>query len=257
MTHTELIARLRKLHEAATPGDLSTADITEDGDFICPHCDGIGEVAGEQYINYDGVAANVLFTGIGHEFGANRNWYIAICRDWPEISDALTASQERIMVLEGALRDLADASTLEWDSDYPKGKDPLSRARAALEAGQLRNSTVEIPDDDVTIRCNKCWWHGSEDDLVATIDAIDKEPSRACPTCKTDNYLMDISIDAGLIGTISTPRHSAVRYQIGNEAGDVFGRDSGYDGPTLTVEIADMNDGLAMLRALAKGGGDG
>lgn len=104
MTHTDLIARLRELHKAATPGNLSSAEIIEDGDFICPHCDGNGEVEGEQYINYDRVAANVLFTGIGHEFGANRDWYIAICRDWPEIAEALTAAQGRIEALEEALR---------------------------------------------------------------------------------------------------------------------------------------------------------
>ena len=130
MTHTDLIARLRELHKAATPGNLSSAEIIEDGDFICPHCDGNGEVEGEQYINYDGVAANVLFTGIGHEFGANRDWYIAICRDWPEIADALTAAQERIEALEGAL-----SRMIEWAEGPGDRFGPMIRqARAALDA---------------------------------------------------------------------------------------------------------------------------
>ena len=128
MTHTDLIARLRELHKAATPGNLSSAEIIEDGDFICPHCDGNGEVEGEQYINYDGVAANVLFTGIGHEFGANRDWYIAICRDWPEIAYALTAAQERIEALEGALEDAEQTLMLLGDDGC------RLRIRAALDA---------------------------------------------------------------------------------------------------------------------------
>jgi len=36
----------------------------------------------------------------------------------------------------GCLRDLSDASQLEWPSDYPKGQDPLSIARAFLARHQ-------------------------------------------------------------------------------------------------------------------------
>ena len=118
MTAADLIAKARALiepltglHDAATPGDLSTAEIKEADWFECPHCSGVAEVQAEQFINYDGVAANVLFSGIGTEFGANRDWYMAICRDWPKVRDTIEALlddryalMQRIAELEAALR---------------------------------------------------------------------------------------------------------------------------------------------------------
>jgi hypothetical protein len=52
--------------------------------------------------------------------------------------------------------------------------------------------------------------------------------------------------------TISTARHPVVRYIIGDQVGDVFGKgDAGqYDGLTLTVEAADDDDAQAMLEAI-------
>lgn len=44
---------------------------------------------------------------------------------------------------------------------------------------------------DPGIICNGCGWEGDEDGLIATLDAQDGEPSRACPECRTDGYLMD------------------------------------------------------------------
>lgn len=44
-------------------------------------------------------------------------------------------AREEALRLRGALRDLADASQLEWPTDWPEGQDPLSRARAALNDG--------------------------------------------------------------------------------------------------------------------------
>ena len=61
-------------------------------------------------------------------------------------------------------------------------------------------------------------------------------------------------MDTGIIGTIRTARHQAVRYHIGHESGDVFGVDSDYDGPTLTVEVADLADAQAMLADLCASG---
>lgn len=99
----KLIEPLTKLHDAATPGDLSTAETTDEGEwFDCPHCNGTAEVQADQFINYDGVAANVLFSGVGIEFGANRDWYLAVCRDWPKVRDTVAA-----------LADLADAQAQE------------------------------------------------------------------------------------------------------------------------------------------------
>ena len=43
-----------------------------------------------------------------------------------------------------------------------------------------------------TVRCNKCGWTGTDGDLqFVERDAVDKEPSDACPTCLTDHHLMD------------------------------------------------------------------
>lgn len=133
MTDTDRIANARaliepltKLHDAATPGDLSTAEVTEEDEwFDCPHCSGVAEVRADQYINYDGVAANVLFSGIGHEFGANRDWYLAVCRDWPKVRDTVAAladlaeaQAQEIARLRDALKDIekADFTACPFDS---------------------------------------------------------------------------------------------------------------------------------------------
>jgi hypothetical protein len=65
--------------------------------------------------------------------------------------------------------------------------------------------------------------------------------------------LTDGAIDTGIWGTIGTPRFRCARWFAGQECGDVFGRDCGYDGPTLTVEIADAADAREMLEAISMG----
>ncbi|MGN7869595.1 hypothetical protein [Paracoccus sp. 22332] len=102
-----------------------------------------------------------------------------------------------------------------------------------------------------TVRCNNCMTDWSEDDLEGRNCAVDGEPCQACPNCGTDHHLMDLDMDSGVVGTISTARHPVVRYSIGHEGGDVFGLDSDYDGPTLTVEVADLDDACAMLSDIA------
>ena len=143
-----LIEPLTGLHDAATPGDLSTAEIKEADWFECPHCSGVAEVQAEQFINYDGVAANVLFSGIGTEFGANRDWYLAICRDWPKVRDTIEALlddrcalMQRIEALMSFARPFADALDIECDfmtppAPFEDGFDVRARARAALQADE-------------------------------------------------------------------------------------------------------------------------
>lgn len=46
---------------------------------------------------------------------------------------------------------------------------------------------------------------------------------------------------------ISTMRHPAVRYRVGWDYENTFGIGSGYDGMTLTIEVADMADAWEML----------
>ena len=47
-----------------------------------------------------------------------------------------------------------------------------------------------------TIRCNKCWFHGTEEDLIIfhTEFSTPEEPdfAKGCPNCKDDGYLMDL-----------------------------------------------------------------
>lgn len=53
-------------------------------------------------------------------------------------------------------------------------------------------------------------------------------------------------------GTISTDRHSAVRFRAGAECGDVFEEDVEFDGYTLTIEVSGESDALAMVEAIRK-----
>lgn len=112
---------------------------------------------------------------------------------------------------------------------------------------RIEAKALQLP----TVRCNNCMTDWREDDLEGRNCAVDREPCQACPNCGTDHHLMDIGLDQGIVGTISTVRHPAVRYCIGHEGGDVFGYDSDYDGPTLTVEVADLDDARAMLGAIS------
>ena len=56
---------------SSTPskGNYKSAEIKEESDYYdCPCCEGEGYVSGKQYINFDGLPLNVLFSGIGNEF---------------------------------------------------------------------------------------------------------------------------------------------------------------------------------------------
>ena len=66
---------IRKRAEAATPGDIYTAEITLRETYECPMCEGDGEVTGRQYINYGGAPLNVLFCGIGDQIDKNEDLY--------------------------------------------------------------------------------------------------------------------------------------------------------------------------------------
>lgn len=58
---------------------LETAEIIQDeGWFECSMCNGHGETWGNGYLNVDGVALNVQFSGIGPEFGANQDFVMAL-----------------------------------------------------------------------------------------------------------------------------------------------------------------------------------
>jgi len=70
--------------------DLDTSQIHERGYFECPACDGQGEVEGEQYINIGAYALNVMFSGIGEEWMAAKNFYTQA----PLMADIIRRQQE-------------------------------------------------------------------------------------------------------------------------------------------------------------------
>lgn len=66
---------LRKLAEAATPLDLSTAQKFRDGEYIeCPVCNGEGGIDAKDYCNIDGHAIGVQIYGIGEKMVAMENF---------------------------------------------------------------------------------------------------------------------------------------------------------------------------------------
>ena len=75
MTQPLDLERMREVALKATPGDLDTIPKPnseygghETGRYTCPCCGGDGEVEGETFTNFDGVAIGVQFFGIGNEF---------------------------------------------------------------------------------------------------------------------------------------------------------------------------------------------
>lgn len=75
-----LEARIAELEERALPfpptkGHIGTAEIIESGEYECPCCDGEGVVTGRQFINFDNLPLNVLFSGIGDEYKAWESWF--------------------------------------------------------------------------------------------------------------------------------------------------------------------------------------
>lgn len=119
------VEKLKKLHEFATKGDLSTAERHVAEEHIeCPVCQGDGEVLSSDYCNIDGKALGVQFYGIGKEFGAHealwsflRNSVPAILAmaeerdrlrhrlelrepDWPESADGVACRDDTIALLD-------------------------------------------------------------------------------------------------------------------------------------------------------------
>lgn len=58
---------LVKQYRELTEGKYEIAEIDETGTCECPMCEGEGYVDARQFINFDGVALNVCFSGIGDE----------------------------------------------------------------------------------------------------------------------------------------------------------------------------------------------
>lgn len=126
----DVVARLQALSDAATPGDLSTAERHTESEIVeCPMCNGDGEVEATDYCNFDGVALGVQFYGIGREFGAHEALWKALRNAVPDIIEALRERDELRERLERANHDLKIMGV-----EYPKVCSNLAEARAAVVA---------------------------------------------------------------------------------------------------------------------------
>lgn len=94
--------KLRELHEAATRGDLTTAERHIKCETVeCPACQGDGELDAADYCNFDGVALGVQFYGIGGHFGAHE----ALWRYFVQSLPAILAMAEERRLTKAALAD--------------------------------------------------------------------------------------------------------------------------------------------------------
>lgn len=97
---TDIVA-LRELLAKASPQNLSTAEIVENGHYDCPLCEE-GEVEGRVYTNYDGLPLGVQFFGIGDAFGHAEALFAGAIKALPALLDEVTTLRQRVAELEGA-----------------------------------------------------------------------------------------------------------------------------------------------------------
>jgi hypothetical protein len=112
MTSPDSEAELRKLLEKATPQNIDTAEISEDGVYDCPLCQTQGFVDGLTFTNYDGIAQGVQFFGIGPEHKASEALFRAAVKHLPALLTALSSQRERVGELEEALDGVLEAFSL-------------------------------------------------------------------------------------------------------------------------------------------------
>ena len=135
---------LRKLAEAATPLDLSTAQKFRDGEYIeCPVCNGEGGIDAKDYCNIDGHAIGVQIYGIGEKMVAMEN-FVKAANPTAVIAllDEITALRAKVKRQAEAAQDLVDIIdrrlphhfiSLSEADKINEAKD-LFRHRAAQEA---------------------------------------------------------------------------------------------------------------------------
>ena len=68
------IEQIKNRLKLCTRMDTKTAEISEDGMFDCPFCEGEYQIEATQFINIDNLPLNVIFSGIGNEFGQNQDF---------------------------------------------------------------------------------------------------------------------------------------------------------------------------------------
>jgi len=127
----EMVEELEGLLAKATPGNLSTAEITEkDVWHECPFCAGAGDVTGETYTNFDNAAIGVQFFGVGSEHVVHRELWEACIRHLPALLSAARQAER----MRKALEDIAahpgphDDESAHWCADTARAA--LARAGA-------------------------------------------------------------------------------------------------------------------------------
>lgn len=143
----DVIARVRELLAKATPQNIDTAETKEVGSFECPACNGEGFVEGALYMNYDNVAANVHFTGIGAHFGDAERLFRALVEAAPTILDAAEAGMR---ARDAALEEAANvADQLVFDEVALSGTNDATEGLklTATRIRALRARAQEIDDD--------------------------------------------------------------------------------------------------------------
>jgi len=135
--------RLKRLSDAATPMNLASAEIYEEDEEIqCPLCHTNGYVEANTYVNIDGVALNVQFSGIGDEFGANQEFVLALIEAYRS-GDLIPADHSSALVA-AAYEAAANAC-----DDYPRAapdEDEWTRYDEQIEYSQLVIRAL-TPDD--------------------------------------------------------------------------------------------------------------
>lgn len=125
------VEKLKKLHEAATKGDLSTAERHVAEEHIeCPVCQGDGEVLASDYCNIDGKALGVQFYGIGNEFGAHEALWTYLVHSVPAIL-AMAEERERMREALSNLYAAVNARAVRGRDHVPSMRD---EQRATVEA---------------------------------------------------------------------------------------------------------------------------
>lgn len=130
-----------------------------------------------------------LFPGMG----VSDNWF----EGWMPITRAAATAQEAQPILmiyrnwrgEVAQRRIRPAGLPYWGTTKWHPEPGWLLPAIDAEKGEYRDFAMK--DCDFTIArqaepgviCNRCGWAGDEDGLVATLDAEDGEPCRACPDC--------------------------------------------------------------------------
>lgn len=145
---------LERLHEAATKGDLTTAERHTESEWVeCPFCQGQGEVEAADYCNFDGVALGVQFYGIGKEFGAHEALWCYLRNAVPDIlnllteRDTLSAENAR---LEEANRTVA-AECIKWAREAGEAKGKLEGSEAAGVVDQWREKCEQLEAENAAL----------------------------------------------------------------------------------------------------------